>query len=520
MKKHFLLIVLTCLTSIFYAQEDGLTKVTPEAAANKIKVGNYEDALGDYLQLLNEDPKNESYNYNVGVCYLNSNVNKAKSVPYLEIVARKEKHDANTDYLLGRAYQYANRFDDAIIAFKKFKQDAKGSVFNLADADLQVQHCINAKELMKFPVDVVFQNLGSNINSEYSDYYPFVTSNESFIIYNTKRPEKGAEKLENGNYNNSIYISRVVSGEYMKASPIGAPINAGNAGMEVIGLSENGETILLYMPEGLGKGNIYISKLDENGIYCKPEKLDAKINSGGEEIAASISSDGNTLYFASNRKGGIGGTDIYICKKLGKKWSEPQNAGAEINTIYDEDFPNISPDGKTLYFSSKGHTSMGGYDIFKSSFDETKQVFANPKNIGYPINTTDDDMNFRVSKNGKYGYIASAKNGGQGDFDIYRVTFKEVESDYSVVIGEFSTKDNADINYSDVFISVNDNITKELVGNYLPNPANGRFVVILPPGRYQMSIEAPGFKSVTKNLEIFDKSSYQAEINLNIELKK
>jgi tetratricopeptide (TPR) repeat protein len=520
MKKHFLLLALSCFTTLFYAQDDGLTKVTPEEAANKMKLGNYEDALTDYLQLLNEDNRNESYNYNVGVCYLNNSMNKAKAVPYLEIVTRKEKHDPNADYLLGRAYQYANRFDDAISTFKKFKQDAKGTVFNLVDADLQIQHCINAKELMKFPVDVMFQNLGSNINSEYSDYYPFVTSNESFLIYNTKRPEKSAEKMDNGSYSNSIYISRVVNGEYMKASPIGAPINAGNAGMEVIGLSETGDNILLYMPEGLGKGNIFISKLDAQGIYGKPEKLDAKINSGGDEIAASISSDGTTLFFASSRKGGLGGTDIYICKRVGKKWSEPKNAGPEINTPYDEDFPNISPDGKILYFSSKGHTSMGGHDIFKSNYDEANATFSSPKNLGYPINTTDDDMNFRISKNGKFGYIASAKNGGQGDFDIYRVTFNEVESDYSVVIGEFSTKDNAEINYTDVFISVNNNISKELVGNYLPNPATGRFVVILPPGKYQMNIEAPGFKTVTKNIEIFDKVSYQAEINLNIELKK
>ena len=521
MKKHFLLLALTCFSTLYYSQDEGLTKVTPEAAANKMKMGNYEDALTDYLQLLNEDPRNESYNYNVGVCYLNNNTNKGKAVPYLEIVTRKEKHDPNAEYLLGRAYQYANRFDDAITAFKKFKADAKGTVFNLVDADLQVQHCINAKELMKYPIDVVFQNLGSNVNSEYSDYYPFVTSNESFLIYNTKRPEKNAEKMENGNYNNSIYISRVVNGEYMKASPIGAPINAGNAGMEVIGLSETGDNILLYMPEGLGKGNIYISKLDAQGMYGKPEKLDAKINAGGDEIAASISSDGTTLFFASSRKGGLGGTDIYMCEKLGNnKWSEPKNAGSEINTPYDEDFPNISPDGKILYFSSKGHTSMGGHDIFKSNYDETNSTFSSPKNLGYPINTTDDDMNFRISKNGKYGYIASARNGGQGDFDIYRVTFNEVESDYSVVIGEFSTKDNAEINYADVFISVNNNISKELVGNYLPNPATGRFVVILPPGKYQMNIEAPGFKTVTKNIEVFDKVSYQAEINMNIELKK
>jgi hypothetical protein len=520
MKKHFTLILLIGFTSLCFAQDDGLTKVTPESAAYKLKVGNYEDALADYLQLLNEDSRNESYNYNIGVCYLNSSMSKAKAVPYLEIVTRKEKHDPNADYLLGRAYHYANRFDDAITAFQKFKSDAKGTVFNLVDADLQIQHCLNAKELMKFPVDVMFQNLGGNINSEYSDYYPFVTASESFIVYNTKRPEKNVERLENGNYPNSIYVSKVVNGEYMKGSPIGAPINTGNGGMEVVGLSANGENILLYMSEGSGKGNLFISKMDVHGEFSKPEKLDPKINGGGDEIAASISSDGNTIYFASNRKGGMGGTDIYICKKVGKKWSEPMNAGKEINTPFDEDFPNISPDGKVLYFSSKGHTSMGGYDIFKSNFDEAANTFSSPKNIGFPINTTDDDMNFRISKNGKYGYIASAKAGGNGDYDIYRVTFNEIENDYSVVIGSMSAKDGSEINYADVFISVNDNITKELVGNYLPNPATGRFVVILPPGKYQMNIEVPGFRTIEKTIQVFDKVSYQAEINMNIEFMK
>lgn len=521
MKTIVFLSALFGLTYNLNAQGDGLTNVTPEEAAAKLKLENYEDALLDYLQLLNADPKNIDYNYNVGVCYLNTNLNKAKAVPYLEIVTRKEKHNPNADYLLGRAYQYANRFDAAITMFNEFNMQAKGKGFNRLDADLQIQHCINAKELMKFPVDVIFQNLGSNINSEYADFYPFVTANESFIVYNTKRPEKSAEPLPNGSYANSIYFSKVINGIYAKAEPIGAPINTGNAGMEVIGLSANGESMLLYMPEGTGKGNIYLSKMTKDGSFSKPEKLDSKINGGGEEIAASLSSDGNILYFASSRKGGYGGTDIYICKKLSNgKWSDPQNAGKDVNTPYDEDFPNISPDGKTLYFSSKGHTSMGGYDIFKSNLDESSNTFTKPKNLGFPINTTDDDLNFRISKTGRYGYIASARPGGLGDIDIYRVTFGDVETDYSVVIGMISASDKSEVKYDDVFISVQDNISKELVGNYLPNPANGRFIVILPPGKYQMSIEAPGYKIYNKGIEILDKASYQAEIDMNVELQK
>jgi hypothetical protein len=340
-------------------------------------------------------------------------------------------------------------------------------------------------------------------------------------VFNTKRPEKNAEKLPNGDYGNSIFISKVVNGQYAKAVSIGAPINAGNSGTEVIGLTANGETMLLLIYNSNQKGNIYVSNLQANGSYGKPELLSKMINSKGDEIAASISNDGNTIYFTSNREGGFGGTDLYSCQKSPNgSWAEPKNLGPNINTKHDEDFPNISPDGKTLYFSSKGHASMGGYDIFKSTYDETTHSFSNAKNIGYPVNTAYDDMNFRVSKNGKYGYIAAIKPNGLGEYDIYRVNFNEIENDYSVVIGEFKLKENEKVNYSDVFISVNDVATKELVGNYLPNPTTGRFIMILTPGKYEMSIEATGFKTIEKTIEVLDKASYQSEINMNVELEK
>lgn len=523
MKKYFLIPFFCVNLAIAQDGDDGYTKVTPESALAKFKVENYEDALIDYLQLLNEDNKNIQYNYNVGVCYLNSNLNKAKAVPYLEIVNRNEKHDPNSLYLLGRAYQFANRFDEAIKSFNKFKLEAKGSIYNLDDADLQIQYCINAKELMKYPVDVHFQNLGKNINSGYNDYYPFVTADESYIVYNTKRPEKNAEKLLNGSYNNSIYMSKVKDGDYTKAQLIGSPIDNGNSGMEVVGLSANGEVMLLYKPEGPKTGNLFLSKLEQNGKFSKPEKLDPKINSGGQEIAASISQYGNILFFASNRKGGFGGTDIYICKIVPSGaggWSEPQNAGPNINTPLDDDFPNLSPDGKTLYFSSKGHASMGGYDIFKSEYESSTNTFSAPKNIGYPINTTDDDMNFRISKNGKFGYIASSRNDGIGEFDIYRVNFNEVASENSVVIGELKAKDNSAINYTNVFITITNITTKELVGNYLPNPNNGRFIAVLTPGKYKITIEATDFKNYEETIIVHDKSSFQAEQNMVIDLIK
>jgi hypothetical protein len=523
MERRILTVFLIALVYSYSFSQSKDIKLLSSSADAKLKAGNYEEALDDYLQLLSLDNKNENCNYNVAVCYLNTNINKAKAIPYLEVAARSEKRNPNADYLLGRAYQYANRFDDAIAAFEKFKKNAKGSEENLKEADQQIQHCINAKEIIKYPIDVIFQNLGKKINSPFSDYYPFVTENESFMIFNSKRPfDKNALKGENGQFLNNIYISKVVNGEYAECDLIGEPLSKANSGTEVIGMNSQGNTVLLSKTNLRGEKKLYASNINSKGEFSKPEELPSTINGSADVIAATINTDGNTIYFASNRKGGFGGTDIYSCNKLPNgKWSEARNMGPDINSSLDEDFPNLSPDNKTLYFSSKGHSSMGGYDIFKTTFNETTGKFENVKNLGYPINTSYDDMNFRISKNGRYGYVASVRGGGLGDYDIYRVSFNEVEMDYTVVIGQISSADATQkVDYRNSFITVNDNITNELVGSYLCNPANGRIIIILPPGKYSVEIESPGYEDQKYPIEIYDKATYQSELILNFTLTK
>lgn len=505
------------------AQDEITKKVDPHEADKKFLVGNYEAALDDYLQMLDQDPKSDKYNYNIGVCYLNTNINKGKAVPYLEILTRKPKFDPNAMYLLGRAYHYALRFDDAIKVYNAFKQTGRGNADNLADVDRQIQFCINAKELMKFPVDVKFENLGGNINSPYADYYPFVPSDESFIMFNTRRPVDGSDvPKEDGTFSAAIFISKVIDGAFVKSRNIGPPIAKKDGEQEVIGLSATGEIMLLYYTNAKGVGDIYITSADKNKSFKTAERLADNINSSkAEEIAACISNDGNILYFASNREGGQGGTDLYFSLKLPNgTWGPAQNLGADINTPYDEDFPNVSGDGKVLYFSSNGHTTMGGYDIFKAEQNPANKQYTNPKNLGYPINTPEDNYNFRVSANGRFGYIAALREGGQGDLDIYRVTFNEVEPQYSVVKGDIVSADSTQrLNFSDVFITVTDSKSQEVVGNYLPNPNSGRYVMVLSPGIYDISIEANGFQAVSDKINILDKSSYKFEITRDVALK-
>lgn len=523
MKKVIALTLVACsLFSISnsFAQED--KKVDPFLADQKFNSGNYEAALEDYLALL-DDSKTDKYNYNIAICYLNTNINKSKAIPYLEILTRKPKFDPNAMYLLGRAYHYAFRFDDAIKSFNSFKQTGRGNADNLGDVDRQIQFCINAKELMKFPVDVKFENLGANVNSAYADYYPFVPSDESFIMFNTRRPDEGADRVkEDGTYPAAIYVSKVTDGAFVKSKNIGPPIAKKDGEQEIIGLSATGEIMLLYYTNLKGVGDIYSTTTDKNKSFKPADKLDENINSSkAEEIAACISTDGTILYFASNREGGKGGTDLYFSRKLPNGlWGPAQNMGGDVNTPFDEDFPNVSADGKVMYFSSNGHTTMGGYDIFKAELNAETKQFSNPKNIGYPINTPEDNFNFRISSNGRFGYIAALREGGFGDLDIYRVTLNEVEQQYSVIHGDIASADSTQkLNFSDVFITVTDSKTQEVVGTYIPNPNSGRYVMVLAPGNYEMSMEANGFQPVTEKIAVLDKSSFKFEISKNIQLK-
>jgi len=293
----------------------------------------------------------------------------------------------------------------------------------------------------------------------------------------------------------------------------------GTAEADVIGLSANGNTLLLYLRDAKKAGNIYISEKDDAGKFSKITLLDKNINSPNEEIAACINAEGDLIYFASDRPGGVGGTDIYVCKKTPQgKWGIAQNAGKNINTVQNEDFPNISPDGKTLYFSSMGHTSMGGYDIFKAHQNE-EGVWENIQNLGFPVNTTMDDYNFRISKNERYGYISTIRPDGLGDFDNYRVIFNDVEPELTVMYGQVLAEDDSQVNFPDVFITVTSDKNGEIIGNYLPNPRTGKYVVILPPGKYTLDVELFNFKLLSKKLEIMDKVSYQSEKEFDLKLQ-
>jgi tetratricopeptide (TPR) repeat protein len=501
------------VSGFIFAQE----KVNSKLANEYFNDGNFNAALDEYLEILEIVPQDPKFNYRAGVCYLNTNIDKSNAIPYFEKALKTENPNPNTFYLLGRAYHFAYRFHNAIEMFEEFKNRKKGNDFNLEDVEKQIEYCYNAIEIMKFPLDVSFKNLGAAINSKKPDYYPFVPLDESYLIYNTKRDD-GSNQLPDGSFNSEIYISHVKKGSYATARKLDQNVNTLNGSEEVVGLSADGKHLLFYYDNEEHYGDLFISDY-VNGRIKNIVKLPKVINSKNQEIAASISKFGDVIYFASDREGGFGGVDIYLSRVLPNgKWGPPQNLGPNINTKYDEDFPNITSDNKTLYFSSKGHTSMGGYDIFKAKWNHIKRNWGDVKNIGYPINTPEDNMNFRASKTGRTGYISALRAHGYGDLDIYSVTFNEVDPKYTVLKGYVTANDTTQI-IKDVYISVLDLQMDELYGSYMTNPITGRYIIILPPGKFNVLVEVPGFELYTEDIEIFGKSSFRSVIKKDYILK-
>ena len=506
--KQIVVVLLVIFSNFsFHSQDDALAK-------KMFNDGNYFQALDEYDLLLQTDSSNKEWLHHLAVCYLNTNGDKSRAVPLLEKLLLEVNPKPVILYLMGRAYHYDYNFTSAIEYLEMYIRSSSTNKALISSCNEHIEYCINAKELMKYPVDVSFENLGKNINSSFDDYYPFVNEDESYIQFNSKRNEFSIEETS-GQFKSNVYISNVSLGKYQKAKLLSKKVNSEAEVEEIVGMNSTGSQSIIYKEDFILGGELFLAEFNQKSI-TGIRRLGQTINSKHAEIAACISDDNQKLFFASDRPGGYGGVDLYLCQRLPNgKWSEPNNLGPYVNTNMDEDFPSISADGKTLYFSSKGHSSMGGYDIFKAKWDVKKNKFSFIQNMGYPINTPEDNLNFRLASDDRFAYVSAVRKEGFGGLDIYRIKFNSVEPKYSVIKGLVSTDKVTD---SRVDISITDADTYEIYGEYTPNDITNRYIIILPPGKYFIDIDAEGFNSISEEIEIFDKTSFKPEINKNIHL--
>jgi len=384
--------------------------------------GDNKTALNLYLQAYKLNPTNASLNNKIGVQYLRSDY-PHKCLSYFQDAYKLDpKVDKDILFNLGVAYQVNLKFDEAIDHYTRFRATLETSSPILAKVDRRIYECENGKEFVAKPVDVKISTVSKIVNSTYADFAPVISADEKVMIFTSRRAGSTGGLLdETGQYYEDIYISKKVNGQWGPPQNIGSNINTDGHDAS-IALSADGSELFIYKDDGAG--DIYYCKQRADGSWSKPLPIEGSVNSRSfYENAAAVSPDGTTLFFASNREGGFGGLDLYMVQMNDKGfWGKPTNLGDVINTPEDDEGPFMDFDGVTLYFSSRAHKGMGGYDIFKTVFDSTKNQWIEPINMGYPINSADDDIYFVLSGDGSHGYYASSKDEGVGEKDIYMIT--------------------------------------------------------------------------------------------------
>ncbi|MFN3402648.1 MAG: hypothetical protein ACK40G_01045 [Cytophagaceae bacterium] len=496
-------------------------------ARNYMQNSQFYLALPIYLELDSLSPDNPKYLYPIGICYLHA-VEEEKSLMYFNrCLTEAKKYPEKLYYYTAKANHLLHRFEEAMKYYEEYKEALRKKK-NKKNKDIiiqvtrEIEMCKNGKQMMTDSLKIKIVNLGPTINSKYPDHGPVLNADESVMIFTSSRPNTTGGMIDDadGNYYEDIYISyKNEDNTWSTPKSISQNINT-NGHDASISLSADGQKLLLYKfgkeINGQASGDLYISNLTGTQ-WSSPEKLPSHINSKGWEPSACLSSDEKLLIFSSDREDGHGGLDLYMVKKLPNgEWALPMNMGARINTHYDEDSPFLHPDGKTLYFSSNGHKSMGGMDIFVTRFDEKTQQWSVPENVGYPISTAHDDMHFSWTADGRKVFFSSVRPGGFGDKDIY---FTEVYKESAkLVVLKGMIMDSLSLYPVEATIKVTDNKSEELVGIFHSNSSTGKYIVILPEGKdYKFTITSQNYNVCSDHLDVTKLEEFE-EIEKNIKL--
>jgi hypothetical protein len=482
---------------------------------------NYPKALEIFEKLAAANPNDVYYRLMVGILYTYRYDKKKEAISYLEDVKKQNPDFNEVNFYLGKAYMVNHLFDNAIEYFTEYMKNETVADEDKVKARRNILYCENAKKFTKDSVNVRIENIGPPVNTDAAEYVPLITPDESVLIFTYRGPKSLGGKMDKsgkpdpeGDYYEDIMISYKFNDQWLEPEPIGENINTKGHDAS-IALSVDGQKLFIYKSTKKDHGDIYISYLKGNE-WSKPVKIKGDVNTDEFwEGSASMNKSENILYFSSDREGGFGGRDLWVAEKQEDgTWGNIQNLGPTINTRYNEDAPFIHPDDKTLYFSSEGHESMGGYDIFYTTKDENGD-FTEPVNVGYPINTIGDDRYFVLSASGKTGYYSTAGKSKNGQHDIFTVK------------GEFGTKPilalvigvvNANDKPVEADISITNITTGQSEGTFKSNAATGKYMLALTPGnKYKIAIEVDGYDPKIEYLNVEDLETYvQVEHNFNL----
>lgn len=489
------ILALLFIGNLSFAQDKDFKDLYYEASEHLFNE-DYSQALPILIEMEKMDDKNWNTLSSLGYCYLQTTYDKKEAIPHLERILenyknltiayqvgnhKEKKAPVETIHWLGKAYHFNYQFDEALEKYNEYKDllDPNNAEM-LAEVKTDINITRNAIAYKEHPVDVKLQKFDI-LNTEYSEYRPKITGDETEMYFTSRRPH-GSDPLldEDGLYYEDIYYSKKEDDKWTAPVRIDGLINS-ESHDACLYISPDGQDMIIYRThlENNNEGGIYQSHLVE-GQWTKPELMIAEVNSDYWETDANISADGSTLFYTSDKPGGQGDRDIWQMKKLPTgEWAKVQNLGYPVNSELDEEAPYLHPDGKTLYFSSKSHNTMGGFDVYSTTLKDDG-TWTEPQNLGFPINTTGDDVFYFPTNDGKRAYFSSYREGGKGKQDIYMIEIPSYDLKTLAVY-----KGHAQYTTGKVIKDLEIDITKgsnEEHGTYRPNNINGKFLFILQPG--------------------------------------
>ena len=467
-------------------------------AKEHFKNENFLSAIISYRLHLADHPEDKNALKNIGVCYLNSNIDKAKSIRYFKKCLAFDSYDKDILYYLARAYSYKLDYDKALEYLQLYELKPGKHKKEIPLLFKQFNYC---KSLIENPVQVSIENLGDKVNTSSEEINPFIDKKERMLVFSSKRKGNKGMVGPDGNFFYDVYTNNFTGFNFTRSKNCKS-LN-GNLNDECTGINDDGSYIYVTVksPSKKQQTDIYRSK-KRGRSYKRKEVLREGMNSlKFNESSGTFNDEQNTIFFSSNRPGGLGGYDIYVMKKLPNGlWGEPENIYA-INTNMDEEFPYFNSFDSTLYFSSNGLPGMGQYDLFKTKWNAKENFWSEPENLGFPINSPYNEKTICFTRENKHAYIASIRKGGIGSYDIYRVNYDKVE--IKPIIYLVSVKEDSTLQHIDsVEIEINTSSTNSLIGKYLPNNNSGLFTIAIQPGKYKLKITASGYEPVIKDFNV------------------
>lgn len=484
-------------------QVDEIRPVFIEAESHYL-FGEYELAKPLYLKLNEYLPGNANIKYKIGNCYLNIPGEKEKAIPFLQEAVTNASYEARPElfretrapldalFSLATAYRINNQFDRALQTYTTLKDmlSEEGDMVNMDFIDQQIEACSIAADMIREPVKFIKKDMAPYLNPGAVASSPAVSGDENTMVFTEQR---GLE--------NAIFHVRKELGVWQEPADITRQLGDGGDCLSS-SLNFDGTVLYLYKNDQFD-GNIYMSEFDGN-IWAPIRILNSNINTKYYESHASVSADGKRLYFTSNREGGEGGLDIYVSEiDSDGEWGAPVNLGKSVNTPFNENTPFITGNDSILYFSSEGHITMGGYDLFRSVKQEKE--WKAPENLGYPLSTADDDLFFQPVNEGENGYYSIQTETGNREKRIHYITMGEDPGSYIFEIKGTITLSDTIIEFTRDFMVL---LTLRDSGDTLdisfPNKSTGFYHFRVKPDAYRLIWEGKGYLSQSINLEIRD----------------